>query len=210
MKAPKSKYAGDFKIAPQGSHMAILNAVVDFGMQPGSEKFPKPKRCVYLRFELVNESVEYEKDGQKVNGPMSIGRTFSFTMSSMGNLRPFIEGLYGRKFPSDSEAENFEFRNLLGRNCLVTVTHDQRGGRTYPHVHSAGPLPAGMKIDKGQSNASLFFSLDEPDDKEFQRLPRWMQERIEKRMPDEDIPEKSPLMAHGHSSQEIDDDDIPF
>lgn len=56
MKFP-AKPSSDFEVAPAGNHVAICNAVVDLGLQPGSKMYPDPKHQVYIRFELPLERV---------------------------------------------------------------------------------------------------------------------------------------------------------
>ena len=77
---------GDFKRAPSGSHIAVCNMVADCGMQPGSAQFPAPKRKVYLRFEIPDERVEYEKDGRKMEGPLTIGKFYTASMNEKAAL----------------------------------------------------------------------------------------------------------------------------
>ena len=72
---PVSGGGGDFKRAPAGSHIAVCNLVVDCGLQPGSQMYPKPQRKIYVRFEIPSERVEYERDGVKREGPLTIGAT---------------------------------------------------------------------------------------------------------------------------------------
>ena len=140
----------DFEIAPAGNHIAILNGIVDLGIQPGRGMYPTPRREVYIRFELCNERIKFQKDGRDVEGPMSIGRTFTASMSEKANLRKFIEGWFGKKFQTDGAAEAFEFKQLLGRKCLLNVTHNERAGKTYANIESAAPLPKGMVASQEQ------------------------------------------------------------
>lgn len=210
-----AKQSADFEIVPAGNHVAILNGIVDLGIQPGRGMYPNPRHEVYMRFELCNERIKYQKDGKDVEGPMSIGRTFTASMSEKANLRKFIEGWFGKQFPSDGAAEAFEFKQLLGRQCLLNVTHNERGGKTYANITSAAPIPRGMQVVVKQENPSLFFSLAEPDDKVFESLPKWLKEKIQGR-----IPESSPTPAARtveEKAAQIEaekahafDDDIPF
>lgn len=182
MKFP-AKGGGDFAIAPAGNHLAICNAVVDLGIQKGSHAFPDPKHKVYIRFELPDETVEYEKDGQKISGPMSIGSTFTASMSPKANLRKFIESWFGKQFPSDEAAADFDFSKILGRRCLLNVSHSERDGKTYANIATATPLPKSMATtETKQHNGSLFFDLSNPDPAAFDALPEWLRKKIEGRL----------------------------
>lgn len=198
-----AKASVDFKIAPAGNHVAICNGIVDFGMQPGTGMYPDPKHVVYLRFELPTETVTYTKDGKEISGPMSVGRKFTASMSGKANLRKFIESWFGKGFPSDEAAADFDLKALLGRKCLLNISHDEKGGKTYANLANATPIPKGMQTEYAQHNKSLYFSLDESSDKDFGELPDWMQQVISKRIQEQP---KASAPAGGEDF----DDSIPF
>jgi hypothetical protein len=207
MKFP-AKGGGDFEVAPAGNHLAICNAVVDLGLQPGSRMYPEPKHQVYLRFELPQERVKYSKDGVEVDGPMSIGRTFTASMSGKANLRKFVESWRGAQF-TDAQAADFDFKKLLGQKCLLNITHTERDGKTYANVTAATPVPKGMQAAFQQANASLFYDLTAPDAAAFDALPGWLKEKIEKRI------QHDPGLAPGDSKEPVNagepfNDDIPW
>lgn len=200
----------EFKQCPAGSHVAICNAIVDLGLQPGTDMYPTPKHQVYLRFEIPSERVAYKKGEQDVEGPMSIGRTFTASMNEKANLRLFIEGMFGKKFPDDGAAGGFDFKSVLGRKCLLNVTHASKGGKTYANLAGAMPLPKGMNDTSQQENESLYFSLDgapAESQRVFDKLPTWLQTKIEGRMMNE-----RHLTPSASPKPKTDDfnDDIPF
>lgn len=201
-----AKQTTDFEIVPTGNHVAICNAVIDLGMQPGSVQYPSPKRKVYLRFELPDERTTYTKDGKEVEGPMSIGTTFTASMNEKANLRHFVESWFGKKFPNDGAAEAFDFAAVIGRACLLNVTHTEKGGKTYANIGNATPMLKGMTPSRPQHNPPLYFSLDEPDEKTFAALPKWLQEKIQTRLPE---PETLPSSPQKATDDEF-NDDIPF
>jgi hypothetical protein len=176
-------------------------------MQPGSGMYPDPKRQVYIRFELPTERIKYTKDGIDMEGPMSIGRSLTASMSEKANLRKLIESWFGKKFPSDDAAADFDLGLLLGKKCLLNVTHTEKGGKSYANIANATPIPKGMVADQKQHNASLYFSLDEPDQKVFAALPEWLQKKINERL--DDAPEEDPAPAMAGAGADF-DDDIPF
>lgn len=185
MKFP-AKSGVEFAICPAGNHVAICNAVVDLGMQPGSGMYPDPKHQVYIRFELPQEQIKYTKDGVEITGPMSIGKTFTASMSEKANLRKFIESWFSKKFPTDAAAADFDHATLLGRKCMLNVTHTEKGEKTYANIANAAPLPKGMTVEATQHNPSLFFDLSAGDQTEvFNRLPDWLQKKINERLEDQ-------------------------
>lgn len=202
----QAKASVDFEVVPAGNHIAICNGVIDLGLQPGRGQYPDPKHEVYLRFELPTEVVTYQKDGQQVSGPMSIGRRFTASMSEKANLRKFIEGWFSKRFPDDDAASDFDFKYLIGKRCLLNVTHNEKGQKVYANIAGASPIPKGMQADQKQYNPSLYFSLEESGDAEFRALPEWLQETINKRIE----PEKQPTKTAATTAAGDFDDDIPF
>ncbi len=208
-----AKASADFEIAPAGNHVGICNAVVDLGMQPGSGQYPAPKHQVYIRFELPTERIKYTKDGKEIEGPMSMGRSFTASMSEKANLRKFIESWFGKRFPTDEAASDFDVKTILGRKCLLNVTHTEKGGKTYANISNATPIPKGMTVDYQQHNKSLYFSLASSNDSDYQALPEWLRKKIDSRITQEKIVDEYAASKHDERNPPPDaqfDDDIPF
>lgn len=138
---------------------------------------------------------------------MVIGRTFTASMSTKANLRKFVEGWRGKAFQNDDEAENYELNKLGGQAALITVQHAERGAKTYANIASAGPLPKGMKKPASMYNELLIYSLEKPDSKVLAQLPKWLREKIAKRLQPE--PAGEPIDS-GVTTGDGDDDSIPF
>ena len=128
--------------------------------------------------EIPSERIKFERDGKKVEGPMSIGRIFTASMNQKASLRAFIESFFAKKFSTDEAAGDFDVTKLVGRYCLLNVTHADRGDRTYANIASAAPLPKGMQPPKGLENAPLIFDLTHPDETVFAKLPTWLCDKI--------------------------------
>lgn len=184
-----AKGSSNFEAAPAGNFAAICNAVIDLGMQPGRGQYPDPKPAVYIRFELPTKRTKYQKDGVEIEGPMSIGRDFTASMSEKANVRKFIESWFGKKFANDTAAADFDFKKLLGCKCLLNITHTEKGGKTYANIANATPIPEGMPTDFKQYNESLFFDLaDNSTHKVFDKLPEWLRKKIDARIDEEQKP----------------------
>jgi hypothetical protein len=180
-----AKATTDFEIVPAGNHVGICNAVIDLGLQPGRGQYPAPKHEIYVRFELPTERLKYTKDGKEIEGPMSVGRTFTASMSEKANLRKFVESWFGKKFASDDIAADFDVANILGRKCLLNITHTEKAGKTYANIANATPIPKGMVADYAQANKSLFFDLTAPDQLVYQQIPEWLRKKIDARITEE-------------------------
>lgn len=191
---------GDFKRVPAGSHIAVCNLVVDVGLQPGSGQFPKPKRRVYIRFEVPGERTEYDKDGQKVEGPLTIGSFFTASMHEKSLLRKALEGWRSKAF-TDEEAAVFDVASILGKPCMLSVVEDTYNGKTYSNIASIGGLPKGVTAPKAE-NPLLFYSDDKPD--QYDALPAWLRKKI-----DEQI-EAEVAQPKASAKNDFHDDDVPF
>ncbi len=197
-----SNGGGDFKRAPAGSHIAVCNLVADCGMQPGSAQFPAPKRKIYVRFEIPNERVEYEKDGVVVEGPLTIGSFYTASMNEKATLRKHLEGWRGKKF-SDDEAANFDVAALLGKACMLSVVESESGGKTYSNIAGIGSMPRGVPVPAAE-NPLLYFDSDSGS-AEFDKLPKWLKEKIENQ-----IDPARPGANESHASNDDSGSDIPF
>jgi len=196
---------GDFKRAPAGSHIAVCNLVADCGLQPGSGKYPAPKRKVYVRFEIPAERVEYEKDGKPVEGPLTIGSFYTASMNEKATLRKHLEGWRGKAF-TDDEAAGFDVSSLLGKACMLSVIEATHGDKTYSNIANIGKLPKGMPAPEAE-NPLLYFD-ETSDQKAFDSLPKWLREKIEAQ-----LEPSRPAANESHASSnggDFADDDIPF
>jgi hypothetical protein len=196
-----------FKKVPPGAHFAICNMVVDCGLQEGFQK--KPQHKIYLRWEVPDERVSYEKDGATVEGPCSIGRFYTLSLSDKANLRKDLENWRGRTFTAD-ELKGFDIENVLGKPCQIMVTHETDNGKTYANVTGV------MGVSRDQmsraktakpENELMSFSLAEPDQRKFDKLPNWLKEKIDNRL---EPVETRPAPATVGADDFQDDTDIPF
>ena len=206
--SPKESYmgiiakekGGTFQLAPAGTHIAVCNIVADLGLQPTGYG---PKHKVYFRFELPNERSDYEKDGQKVSGPMSTGSSFTVSLSKKATLRTFLESWRGKPFTKE-ELDGFDLLNVLGAPCQINIVHEPaENGNTYANIKAIMPLPKGMARPKAE-NPLLKYSPDDAGD--FQKLPEWLQKKIKEQV--SSTPEDTAQTSA--ASVPFEDDDIPF
>jgi len=193
---------GDFKLCPQGAHIAICDMVVDLGIQKG---FYGPKHKVFLRFEVPGERVEYQKDGKTISGPMTVGLTASPSLSKKATLRALLESWRGREFTKE-ELEGFDLFNILGAACQVVIIHNKaENGNTYANIKSIIPLPKGTP-KPAPENPLLKYSPDTPGD--LGKLPDWLQKKIGEAV--SETPEDEPVSGGGGGTDDFDRDEIPF
>jgi len=205
----KDTGGGDYTPTPEGTHLAICNMVVDLGFQETTYMGEtKVKHQVYLRWELPHERLEWtDKEGAQHEGPMSIGKTYTLSLSEKANLRKDLETWRAKAF-TDKELEGFDLFVLLGIGCQVTVVHAHKDGKTYANVRGIAGWPKGTPKPERTENVPLRYSADENGD--FEDLPDWIKERLSKQI-DPDTLAGTTNVAH-ESGNGHDDmyDPIPF
>lgn len=196
----KDKGGGDFKPVPAGTHVAVCTLVADMGVQP-SGKF-KPKAQVYIRWELPNEVTSWKDgDGVEHSGPMVIGKKYTVSLSEKANLRGDLESWRGRMF-TEQELKGFDIKNILGKACMLGVTHNVVGTKTYANISAVMGLPKGTPTPQ-PSVSPIAYDLDTHTDAVFQKLPGWLQEAINGRVKSD----TAQTVSNGGADF---DDDIPF
>lgn len=199
----------DFKKVPPGCHFAICNMVVDMGLQLSDyQGKSKTQHKVYLRWEVPDERVTYQKDGEDIEGPCSIGATYTLSLSEKANLRKVLENWRGVPF-TEEELLGFDITVLAGKCCQIMVTHKTSQGKTYANI--TGVMGISKEQRKRAQTATsevgvLVFSLDEEDEENFSRLPNWLQEKIKERV----LPPGVKAATAVAQSEEEFDDEIPF
>jgi len=185
----------DFKNVPAGMHLAICNLLVDAGMQAGTSRFPQLKHRLYVRFETPEHRVEYEHDGKRIEGPLTIGQWYVASMNAKAILRQHLEGWRGKRF-TDEEASAFDIENVLGKPCTIIVMEGE-DGKTY--LRGIGPAPKGC-VAKAEN--PLLFYAPGASREAYEKLPDWLRKRIEYQGPNEAVPLSGQDSAF--------EDDIPF
>lgn len=170
--------AGTFKGCPAGNYIAICDIVADFGLQPGSGKFPEPREQIYLRFEIPAKRIDYEKDGKQLSGPQVIGNAYTASMGKKANLRKLIQNWYSMVF-TDQQAKDFYLGDLLGKACMLNVVITKGSNEVeYSNIGSISALPEGVPIPKAELPL-LMYDPERTDAHDvLDKLPQWMREKI--------------------------------
>lgn len=197
---------GDFTPVPEGTHFAVCDMVVDLGKQKTTYMGDTTiKHQVYIRWQIPAERMEYEKDGQKVEGPMVIGKTYTASLSEKANLRKDLQAWRGRAFTED-ELLKFDISKLLGAPATITVTHKPKeGGGVYSNITSVGGIPKGMEKPKVEGDPLMY---GDEDPGSYDRLPKWLKEKVDNQVTVDPGPhdERNPPTADYADL----DDEIPF
>ena len=208
LKAPSGNNTSR-QIAPEGAYPARCYQIIDLGTTMQTGQFPGKKRKVQFIFELPTETYEFEKgEGLK---PFYARSIYNLSMNEKVVLRRDIEAWAGKKMTNEIAGE-FDIFTLLGRPCIVNITHIEKGDATYANIIGMSPLPKGMVCPPAFNNA-LCYNTEEHDEAVFSQLPEFIQDKI--KMSDEwiarvskPIPvEKAAAMV---AQQEAEDDGFPF
>lgn len=158
-----SDNSGNFTPAPAGTHVARCIKILDLGTQKeewqGDASF---KQKVLVAWELPTELIQ---DGEKAGQPFVVSKFYTQSLSEKANLRKDLETWRNRPFTA-TELEGFDAKNILGKPCLLTIVHTDKGKVKVSAVTS---VPKGMAVPP-QVNPSVYFSLEEFDEKVFATL----------------------------------------
>lgn len=136
MQIPKPSEGGTFELTPAGTFIATCYRFIDRGTQMtefNGER--KTRREVMISWEIADEIMS---DGR----PFSATKTYTWSMHEKAALRRDLESWRGRAFvDEDFEGPNaFNTKNLLGKSCMLTITHTTKGDKTYSNIASVGKL----------------------------------------------------------------------
>jgi hypothetical protein len=152
------KGGGDFEIMDAGVYVAVCYCVVDLGTQH-NPKWDQWQKKVMIGWEIPDERIDIEKDGEKKNLPRVISRKFTLSLSDKGYLKPFLESWRGQPF-TFKELVAFDISKLMGVNCQLNVIHNSYEGKTYANVATAMPLMKG--IDRREpENPVVYYSMED-------------------------------------------------
>lgn len=183
--------------APSGSHRAVCVGVVDLGHQTSNFSGEvSVKQQVLLTWELVDELME---DGR----PFTLSKFFTLSLHEKAGLRKFLNGWRGVPF-TEAELKGWDVRNILGKPCLLSVSHTTKGDRTYANIEAAAKLPKGMAAPAETHNEPRYYDIDShaiPAD-----MPKWIAAKIReseeyKSVAFDDQAEDAPAGGNGHKLQ---------
>lgn len=176
--------------APAGAHAARLYQIIDLGKQTSTyQGEEKSSRQLLFSWEIA----ELMEDGR----PWTVSQRFTASMGEMARLRKLISDWRGKAL-SDQEAREFDIETLVGKECLITITHNEKG---YANIGSIAKLPTGMPAPKAHNpQRMLVLEPGQFNAEVYAALPDRLRETIA----------KSPEFAKVSGGVEAITDDIPF
>ena len=206
--------AGDFTPAPAGNHVAICYAVIDLGTQhndafnyEGKAIPASDKPQVLIQWELPNEQVEIDGESK----PASVSCFYNAYFYENAKLRKHLEAWRTRAFTQE-ELLGFDISALLGKPCMVSVVHTDKG---KAKVSGVAAMPKGMNVPD-VTNTMMSFDLDNYDQAVFDAVSEGIQNIIKKspewqalNKPAEGFRDTAAEQGHDQAP-DFADDDIPF
>ena len=204
MKIPQET-ASNYENVPVGTHVGRCISFIDLGSHQ-EEYQGKPKATLTRKVRLGFETpLELMANGE----PFTISKRYTWSMNERAVLRQHLESWRGKPF-EQSDFGTFDIRNVLGKECSLSVKAWERDGKSGTGLDHIGKAMKGIAVPPA-INAQVYFSL-EPDEfnlDTFHSLPEKMQEFIK------ESAEWQALMNGGNPVKQIANDDfgdteIPF
>lgn len=187
-----------------GVYAGRCDMIADLGLQ--ETKFGE-KHKVYIRFAIPGEVVEKD-DGTKFQ--MSIGQTFTASLSKRANLRKALEAWRGKPF-TEEELKGFDLTKLLNAPATIVVEEYTHEGETKSKI---GNILRCKDPVADLDHAAVSYSV-ESTDKELEEAPQWIREKLEEQKKLENERERQEEAAGKADDEAAADsakweDDIPF
>jgi hypothetical protein len=138
--------------APEGTFQATIIDIKDqFGVERKkyqSDEIEKADVTTFLFGFRDNEDKPYK----------IASKTMKISGSEKSNLIPFLKSILGK-----APAYGWDYCELKGRKCLLTVEHVKRqDGSTYPSIAALSPIPIGMTTSKRTEGLADVFVEETP------------------------------------------------
>jgi hypothetical protein len=197
----------EYKLVPEGSHLAICYGIVDLGTQenPWQGEVKLQRQCRLL-WELHGEDAEGNPLTLEDGRPLSLSQRYTLSLNEKAKLRKMLVSWRGSDF-TPKELRGFDMRTIIGKPCLLTVTHSHKDGKTYANVENVTAVPAALKKlgVPDMINKRTYFSFGYYDQDEFDALSEGFKKVIMR------SPEYAQFSRTRPASSLNDvDDDIPF
>lgn len=211
-----AKDNGGISIPPlaNGVYIAICSGLIDLGIQV-SEQFGTKSRKMIVQWTILGETVDV--NGEQL--PRIMHKQYGFSLGSKSNLRKDLEAWRGRAF-TEEELNGFDLKNILNVPCQMQIITKERAGKSdVNNISGIMSLPKGNNVDKLNDADLVYFDIEDVSTyKQFERIPKWVQEVIKqaenyeesglKKYVEENVKEE--VVEDGDFITVDDADDLPF
>lgn len=205
-----SSGSSDFKLPPPGSYLARLYRIIDIGTQT-TEWMGKKKmqRKIICMFELHGEDNDGNPLTTEDNKPLIVSKRYTLSLDEKATLLKDLQAWRGKEFTPE-ELDGFSLEVLLGKFCMVNITHSEYNDKTYANISSVSQVPAALKKlgEPVGVNETFMFSIDPWNQEKFDKLSEGLQNLIKKSAEYRNTFEPNSV-THAPAG-DMPDDDIPF
>nr|DAO70357.1 MAG TPA: hypothetical protein [Caudoviricetes sp.] len=201
----------EYKPVPAGTYHATCIRIIDLGTQKNEfqgETKHQPK--ILIQWE-INDGGDPELQTQDGH-PLLMSKRYTASLNSKSQLTADLKAWRGRDFTPD-ELEAFDLRNILGKTCLLGISHVEKNGKTYANIASISNKMRGYEAPTPH-NEVFAFDLAAPDMETFNKLSDKLKEtiRLSPEWAERNPPPAPPQQRPAQPVQPIDDinDDIPM
>lgn len=156
---------------PAGQYLAVCVGVFDLGEQY-SEKFKNYFPKLMITFDIPAVTIEVEGKQE----PRQLSREFTISGKNNSKLRAFISSWNGTQY-SDEAFGEFDPLTQIGKPAMINVLLNETG--EYANIDTIMPLFPGLPTPTTTTQLKVW-DMDAWDDKAFEELPGWVQEKIKK------------------------------
>lgn len=159
---------------PGGTYLAVCVYSINIGEQlcEFKDKGKSYNNQVMLGFELAGMTIEI--DGKPE--PRILGRTFNVAKSKNSALRKFVSAWDAKEY-TDEEFLELDTNDLVGKPAMLNIVLNESG--EYSNIESIMQIPNGFPMPAATSPL-IRFDMEPWNQKAFETLPEWAQERIKK------------------------------
>lgn len=208
MITPEKTTQKEYKVVPEGTHIARCYQIIHYGNVPNTHPlatFPTVNK-IRLSWEFPEEMDTFTPGSEPQ--PYSIHAEYTLSMSDKSNLKKVVEGWLGKKL-TEAELVNFDAESLVGQTCMITVVHTVKNERTYANVVSISKLPK-SSVCPPQVNKPTIINWDNLDLDTFNKLPLFIQDKMKSSLEYKRWIAKAKTTGIPYPQEEIDVLDIPF
>ena len=136
-----------------------------------------------------DQGVEIEHEGAAL-----IGSTYTNSVHPKSILGQHLVNWRGRDF-TDEEREGFDLFTIVGIACMISVTHNTKGEKTYANASGIMRVPPGVFAPELEGELLRYSASDPATNSIFSTLPEWMQKKCNSAVapPQEETPAMPPL-----------------
>jgi len=186
----------DFPLVPQGTTPGWCIRVYDIGEQRSEKYGVKPK--VVLVFELPEHRIDV--DGNMM--PMQTSNIYTQSLHEKADLRKHLDMWRGKAF-SKEELANFDLNKVAGVPAMITITHNEKGGKTYANITALTSMPASYPKPPGPVARVFTYDIGQPIPED---MHKWVVNKLEQAVQ----PPEMPTTSERQTESMMDDDAPPF